>query len=341
MNQPQKNQPLPLLLRADIFHGQGSGHIFRVLALAQAWQKLGGKSILATNCSNQGLLDTVRDSGLEITKINDDPTGEKTCQLAEQYSANFIVTDGYHFSPSFQQTVRSSGFPLLMIEDGNNQPSYQADFLLVPGLGASTMGFNLAPWTQPLFGPYYSLLRHEFLSATKDRSPKPQNILVTFGGEDQPNMTSLALESLLASNWKGKITTLIGQLNPHRKKLEQFQKDEIDILYAPQNMPALLSQTDILIGAGGGTCWEAFYFGIPCLNISIADNQTSVLKRLDQAGALVYIGQSNQINKTSLTDSINIFLKSTSMQEQISYNASRLVDGYGVNRVINHIAAWK
>ena len=53
------------------------------------------------------------------------------------------------------------------------------------------------------------------------------------------------------------------------------------------DMPRLLATRDLVIGAGGGTCYEAAFLGVPSLVFVTADNQTKAVDALAQQGLVV------------------------------------------------------
>lgn len=332
-----------VLIRADTPTGLGSGHILRMIALGQAWRSNGGRVIFVTNTVSEVLLSRLHNEGFEVHRtIGAHPAREdieKTLYLGQTCAVRHIVLDGYHFDRVYVQHLRGAGFCVAMVEDINQQDFYEPDILLVPAPDAKNYGFCTAPWTKKLFGPEYALIRKEFLQAKKPQrllGPSP-HVLVSFGGEDTPNATGLVLQSLMTIGWLGRVSVALGVLNLHRKRLMEFLHNnmlDIEILPFQDNMADIFGEVDILVGAGGGTCWEACFFGVPSFCLAISKNQEPVLESLSKLKALVYGGNILTLNEKEFTLQLQKFLQCPSDLQAMREYALQLVDGKGVERFI-------
>src|SRR5207245_1177027 len=115
-----------------------------------------------------------------------------TLTLARDLGVEWLVLDGYHFDPAYQEGARASGLRLLVIDDVVHQARYSADILLNQNLDAEHLRYRAGANTELLLGPRYALLRQEFLGWQRwDRSISPvaRRVLVTVGGGDPDNVT--------------------------------------------------------------------------------------------------------------------------------------------------------
>ena len=336
-----------LLIRADSVAGLGSGHILRMIALGQAWQSNGGRVVFVTNTTSDGLFSRLLREGFDAYRILEvhprREDAEITFRLIQKYCVKHIVLDGYHFDRFYVRCLREKGLCVAMVEDINQQKMYEPDILMVPGLDAKDYGFCVAPWTQKLFGAEYALIRKEFLQSRV--TPKQlvgtlPHILVSFGGEDAPDATSLVLRSLASIGWEGKISVLLGVLNPHKEQLVNFLCKSLlhaEVLPSQDNMVDVLNGSDILIGAGGGTCWEACLFGIPSFCLAIAENQRPVLEAMSKRNVLVYGGSVSTLHEGELALRLQKFLRDIRGLQAMGKSAVQLVDGNGAYRFVNKI----
>lgn len=332
-----------ILIRADAPAGLGSGHILRMVALGQAWRSNGGRVIFVTNTVSEVLLSRLHSEGFEVHQIVEAHPAkediEKTLCLGQACAVRHIVLDGYHFDRVYVQHLREAGFYVAMVEDINQQDVYGPDVLLVPAPDAKNYGFCTAPWTKKLFGVEYALIRKEFLRARKPqrRFGPSLHVLVSFGGEDAPNATGLVLQSLVTMGWSGRVSVVLGALNLHRKRLMEFlHKSSLDsdVLPFQSNMADVLGGVDVLIGAGGGTCWEACFLGVPSFCLAISKNQESVLESLSRRNVLVYSGNMSTLNDKEFTLQLQKFLQCPSDLQSMREHALQLVDGKGVEKFI-------
>lgn len=333
-----------LLIRADSCAGFGSGHILRMIALGQAWQSNGGKVVFVTNTTSESLLLRLRCEGFDVYKIYDVHPKiediETLLRLIQKYSVKHVVLDGYHFDRFYVQRLRINGICVAMVEDINQQNLYEPDILLVPGVNAKNYGFCVASWTKKLFGAEYALIRKEFLqenAAPRQLFCASPHILISFGGEDAPNATGFILSSLAAIGWMGKISVILGDLNPHKESVTKILRKstlQAEVLPPQENMADVFRKIDVLIGAGGGTCWEACLLGIPSFCLAIAENQKPILNDLSKLDVLVYAGSVSTQSMEKVALQLQNFLHDTHGLQNMSKYALQLVDGKGVDRFI-------
>ncbi|MDB4277279.1 UDP-2,4-diacetamido-2,4,6-trideoxy-beta-L-altropyranose hydrolase, partial [bacterium] len=67
----------PLLIRADAGGQIGTGHVMRMIALAQAYQRRGGRVIIATSTCPEAVAQRVTDLGIEHQAFISDQPGSQ------------------------------------------------------------------------------------------------------------------------------------------------------------------------------------------------------------------------------------------------------------------------
>ena len=101
-------------------------------------------------------------------------------------------------------------------------------------------------------------------------------------------------------------------------------------------MPSLIAKADLVIGAGGSSNWERCALGTPAIIIILAENQASIAVALDSAGVGINLGWNKNINIEDYAQALNNI--TPQRLAFLSENAFRLVDGNGVQRVIDILA---
>ena len=268
-----------LIIRADATYRIGTGHVMRCIALGQAWQDSGGKVVFISHCESDALWKRIAAVGIEFISLDkphpdhfDSKFTIDTLRTQNSELKPWVVVDGYHFDPAYQKAVRSAGFHLLVIDDMAHWPEYHADIILNQNLGAEKLKYNCGPDTTLLLGPRYALLRQEFMAWHDWQREIPEvahKVLVTMGGGDPDNVTQKVIEALSQVEIEGlEAVVVVGGSNPYFQELESAVhgvKVPVRLVRNAANMPELMAWADVAVTAGGSTCWELAFMGLPAL----------------------------------------------------------------------------
>jgi UDP-2,4-diacetamido-2,4,6-trideoxy-beta-L-altropyranose hydrolase len=349
-----------LVIRADASGGVGTGHVMRCLALAQAWQADGGRTIWIGHCPIEALRRRIRavEAAFEpLERPHPDPadlaaTRASLSRIARESDASeiiWLVLDGMHFDPAYQEAVRPAEGRMLVIDDLAAWPQYHADLLLNQNLGAQRNQYHCDDHASFLFGPRYALLRREFLPQESwRRKPielgpgRPARILVTLGGADSASATALALKGLerLDLPWEARV--VLGAANPQGKTpagpaCQPGQK--VQLLHDVKSMPELMAWADVALSAAGTTCWEMAFMELPAAVIVLADNQRAVAEPLAEAGTLVNLGPLPDVTADRLSAELGVLCRDAKRRFAMGQAGRRLVDARGAGRVVAVMSA--
>jgi UDP-2,4-diacetamido-2,4,6-trideoxy-beta-L-altropyranose hydrolase len=103
------------------------------------------------------------------------------------------------------------------------------------------------------------------------------------------------------------------------------------------DLPELMVWADLAVTAGGSTCWELAYMGVPSLIIVIADNQRRNAEELDKRGIAQYLGRSGQITVESVAQGVMNLLSSFDARAEMSKRGRKVVDGSGAERIVKRL----
>lgn len=334
-----------LLVRADADSNMGTGHVMRMLALAQAWNRRGGEAIFASAQLSAELLDRL--SGFKIVQSPGIVTGSEedvswSISIAREWKAGWLVADGYAFSTNFQKSVRAAGLKLAVLCDYAIDAEFSCEFLINQNLGSNAQDYRkLAVETTGLFGPDFALLRSEFVSAQRKSrkicSGIGNRLLITLGGSDPVDFSTRLLKVLgpraAGEGWN--ISILVGPENTQKSGLLQIaaKYPNVTCLAPVTNMGELYDQVDAVISAGGSTCWELCFRGLPMAVVSIAANQDGIVHALGKAGAAVNLGWHEDLDDASILNAARSILGDAKRRKALSASALRIVDGRGADRV--------
>lgn len=286
-----------LILRADASLAIGVGHVMRCLALAQAWRaQVGGKAVFCCTKLPPKIARRLIKEHMELRFIDavagSETDARATVANARAEDAEWVVVDGYAFTPAYFETLHASGLRVLALDDMARLESYPVDVLLNQNMGAAVSNYagRTGAETVLLLGPRYSLLRREFRRVQpRDRSYDSKNlrhILITLGGADEENFTAAILNNLKRTvHGQVDVIILAGAANPHIEKLCALAESApfaCDVCVDARDVASLMNWADVAITAGGSTVWELAALRVPALIGALADNQLAGLAGLSE-----------------------------------------------------------
>ncbi len=342
-----------LIIRADASAAAGTGHVMRMLALAQAARRASGRPAVFL-CAElpPALRARLRAEGCEVRMLSpaSTPEDDTRATLAELEALGgrgegeaVLVADGYRFSPGFQAAIRSGGARLMMVDDNGENGAYECDWILNQNIHATEDFYRHRPsGARVLLGPRFALVREEFLRAShasREIPAKARRVLVTMGGADPGNMTGAILESLAKlGRIDGDVCVVLGGGNPRGDDIERAARAlpwaSVRVARNVADMAPLIAQADLAVTAGGSTCWEMCLLGLPMLVISIAENQRVLAQGLGAVGAACVAGHAGEFEPGHLADRITALMADGARRRSLSSAARRLVDGRGCERVL-------
>ena len=335
-----------LLVRVDSGINLGSGHVMRCLALAQAWQDGVGDVVfvLATESPNAEARLTAE--GFEALHINAKPGSAEdarlTMKLAHKYGASWVVVDGYHFGGDYQKIIKEAGLNLLFIDDYGHADYYPADIVLNQNIHADEDLYrNRASYTKLLLGTRYVLLRREFLRWQGYRREIPEiarKMLVTMGGSDPQNVTLKVLQALKNIDIDGfKAVCVVGGSNPHYDALKDFVETAnlpVRIERDVKDMSQLMAWADVAITAGGTTCWELAFMGVPFVGLSRAKQEAILLQETTRIGMSLNMGEHQNLEPCDISEVLMRLIKDKRQRSTTISIGCLNIDGLGFQRLI-------
>jgi UDP-2,4-diacetamido-2,4,6-trideoxy-beta-L-altropyranose hydrolase len=194
-----------------------------------------------------------------------------------------------------------------------------------------------------LCGSNYALLRPEFAafrpySLQRRVQPQLKHLLISMGGVDKDNVTTLVLNALRACPLPAdcEITVVMGAKAPGLADVLQKAQTmpwPTTVRIGVSNIAQLMAESDLAIGAAGATSWERCCLGLPSILLVLAKNQTTVAMGLATAGAARVVGTSNEA-MSELSISIAEICNSTTDLIRMSQAASTVVNGQGLDAVM-------
>ncbi len=197
-----------------------------------------------------------------------------------------------------------------------------------------------------LIGPDYFIFPTEFTEAAL-RAPRlpteARRILVTVGGGDEFQLTSRitrAISDLADGDLETRIVVGPAFSDLHRNEIEAIITTDWDgqaVLYDNPDMAAVMSWADLAITGDGLTKYETAVTGTPSIMLSTPNSEDAINVAFAQAGTTQYLGDGTLLEQQVLTHTIRGILKDRQQREAMSGNGRTLVDGRGLERIIQAI----
>ncbi|MGS1117996.1 UDP-2,4-diacetamido-2,4,6-trideoxy-beta-L-altropyranose hydrolase [Castellaniella sp. UC4442_H9] len=357
---------MEVAFRADASLQIGTGHVIRCLTLADALRERGANCRFVCRAHDGHLARTIEARGYAVSLLSPvhglDSVGRQEhhtvrherwlgadwqtdaaqtiAALAGSAPHDWLIVDHYALDERWEGLLRSTSRRLMVIDDLADRV-HNCDVLLDQNLGRQESDYLrfLPQACTKLIGPMYALLRPEFArcrveSLSRRLVPELKRVLVSLGGIDENNVTGRVLRALRSSDLPAdcRLTIVMGPKAPWLDAVRRQAAAlpwSAEVLVDVSDMARLMTDSDLSIGAGGGTTWERCCLGLPTVMIVLAENQRAAALAMQDAHAAICLDCSKGFVKRLLR-----CLREARMSTvQLTSNSSGIVDGIGTKRV--------
>lgn len=343
--------PYKILFRCNAGRRIGSGHLSRCLTLANALRKKNIECSFLITDIIEPVKNLIEKNGFIFSEfpfvsLYDDFLRTTDIFCKDQY--DFLILDGYDFDNDYLENVHNKGIPYMYMDDMINL-KYKCTYVFNQNFYAKKENFNALPDTKFLLGPYYALLRDEFIvsrtNLSRNYPEKAQNILVTFGGSDSTNETMKVLNAVeLIDSHNLKIKVIVGCMNPHLEDIREctggIKKHQVEVLYNITNISEEMVWADLVVSNAGTTCMELCSLGLTGLVIVVADNQILIGKTLNELNLFHNLGFYDNVSPSLIARKLELLINDASLRKSMSEKCLSMVDGRGAERVVNEIEKY-
>ena len=308
-----------IIFRTDASPQIGFGHLTRCRALAMALRSEGKRCVMvgpAAEYAKSVDQETFEDwiPAPEWSSANED--GDRLIGVARKFEAEWLVLDDYRIDETYQLRVREAGLRWLQFDGTASNPLW-ADIVLNANPAARSEDYQPVlrnPNARLLLGPRYAILRPEFDQIIPREPGRPvKKILLTFGGGDDRGANKFVLSTLLPVTSKDQeFVVITGATNPSNPSLKRWidahGQGRVSLHIDPEQVAPLFASCDLAVMAGGTSTYEAARCGLPMILIAIADNQIAQVKGWMDAGAALYLGMLNDMEKSQIHSCVNMLV---------------------------------
>lgn len=331
----------------------------RCLTLAEAMRGLGWPVVFLSRPHSGHLLQIVQRQGfacysLPLHSVAELHGYQQWLGCTEQQDADdclsaltdpvdMLVVDHYGLGQTFCRQLRTKSAHVMVIDDLANR-QHDCDLLLdqnlFPDLHQRYQGL-VNPGCQLLLGPNFALLRNEFYEQHSKTKSEDIRLLVFFGGADADNLTAMAIEAIAQlKDLPLTADIVIGASNPNREQIIRLCSANAAVRLHIQtpSMAQLMTDADLMLGAGGSTHWERCKLGLPALVVTLAENQVATSAYLHQLGACVWLGDVKEMTCALLAKQLRHYLAAPASLQQMRQVATTIIGtDAGTPNVLNAI----
>ncbi|GAA6134918.1 UDP-2,4-diacetamido-2,4,6-trideoxy-beta-L-altropyranose hydrolase [Oceaniserpentilla sp. 4NH20-0058] len=341
------------VFRVDSSEKMGFGHVSRCLTLADELSHYGFQcAFICQQLSGNGI-DLIEHKKYRVHVIDDHSNAidsqtkdaEKTQSIIRQHykQVNLFVVDQYNLDATWERILLDSTNTLFVMDDLANR-QHDCHFLLDVNIQREASDYKqlCKPKTKLLIGSDFTLLRDEFLQQRKLVLEKRKTtsginqILLSFGATDPTHLTLDVLAILNTMPCKSRIEIAVSSKCSWLDRFDAsiYKNLTIHMNVDTHNIVQLMSDSDLAIGAIGGSTWERACLGLPCISITNSDLQTPIAEFLHDHQLIVHSKLEDL--KIDMEPFINFNFYDW---YRYSKNNSELIDGLGCKRVLKGIVA--
>lgn len=299
-----------IFIRVDENIQIGSGHISRCYALA-CILKAKFEIVFFVQTASKNMLELIKSNfNLVIIDNNNDFLSQLNCNI-------IVVLDGYHFSSLLQKEIKEKESILVAIDE-RLEIQYYADIIISFSPQLKAISFKKMVYTQCYLGLKYLFLKKDFLEESKKHKLSNfravKSALISFGGSDKENLSSVIAKILLKLEFLDKIFILVGPLNCN--SFEDLASEvSINLIYSAdeKKIIKISNETLFAITSPSTIMLELFAVGLPIISGYSKLNQNETLIFLSKNGFIESVGNFNSNNLASnLKDAIKNVLSNPS-----------------------------
>jgi spore coat polysaccharide biosynthesis predicted glycosyltransferase SpsG len=135
-----------------------------------------------------------------------------------------------------------------------------------------------------------------------------------------------------------RITVVMGPISPWLAQVQTqaaVMPCQTQVLAGVSNMAQLMAESDLCIGAAGGSAWERCALGLPSLVFILAANQHIGAMALQSHGA-AWVAADEQQLLAQMSALLNKNTQTATLRK-MSHSAAKLANGNGISQVVESL----
>jgi UDP-2,4-diacetamido-2,4,6-trideoxy-beta-L-altropyranose hydrolase len=332
-----------VIIRTNISHKVGLGHLFRMKNLAKELSKENRVIfLLDKDEKNIGKIINFKCIFLYkkdekfISQIDDAVRSKK---IINNVKADLLIIDDYRLNNIWENFFYKK-IKTVVFDDTNNK-RHKCD-ILIDSKWEGKLTVNrykklLPKDTIKLLGPKFSIINLVYKKNKKKN--KFYNLLFYLGGAGNFDYYKELIENLCkvseADNFF-RINIVVGPLSKGKDKLVTLLKkySNIKIIENNFNITKILPEIDLYLGVASSIIYELNYYKIPSVLFSVSNNQKNNTNFFSDLGFYFYVRKNDLINNChKIAKLILILFKNLKRLESMNQNIIK-IDKFGCKRIV-------
>lgn len=334
------SQPFAVLLRCDVGGDYGLGHAMRCLTLARAFAAVGGRPQFVVQPGSPEGRAFVAEQGIPVV-VSPARAGEPkdaafvAAWLCDCGLRSILVLDSRDF-----RTGKATGYgakAVTLAIDDQEPRDIPCNVLM-----------NYHPWIEPqayptiagrelLLGLDYNLVADDYFMGGDAPPDGASRVLVTMGGQDPHNDTLRIIDvcgDLLAGH---DVDVVVGPSHPDTASVERALARHLPhghLYRAPKSLAELVKRADMVLTAGGTTCYEIAAARVPMAALPVEPHQEPLVAGLARLGALLRLdSEADRIDRSA----VSRLLQDTALRASLVARQRALIGAPGAPRVVARV----
>jgi UDP-2,4-diacetamido-2,4,6-trideoxy-beta-L-altropyranose hydrolase len=318
-----------VVFRCEASPAIGMGHLMRCLSTAETLAWAGWQVAFAVS-RETAAVPALAMSGYELRDSN-------------QLSADWAVFDHYGIGVGEERAAREFAEGVAAFEDIPGR-IHDADILLDPTPERQTHVYSaLVPkaariLTGAAMAQIHPRWRRARANTPARRRGAARRIVISMGATDPSNVSSRVLTCLRESCPTVGVDVVLNSAARHLETVRAGLRAKETLHVDAPDLPTLLAQADLAIGAAGSSCFERALMGLPSIIVQLADNQGDLIGAFDHAGAAQAVSVDALDTPAVFGECIRRLAADERRLFTMSQRAAALVDGRGTQRLLAALA---
>ena len=306
----------------------GTGHIYRSLLIAD---QLRDECRVIFSSMDKPDYEyghaMIRNTGYPLHLLSPDGYSHDLARLVEDCNPDFIICDKYQYDAEELRILKQYGTPLMTYDhfEGHRKFSDYPINAIIEEAG------------NPYSGPSYSVIPPALAKVFRTT---PERIFICFGGFDYLDITLKLVNILLQADIALPVDVAIGSGYCNTTVLSQYADSSGGSIRIHRQSPSfleLMAGADIAFVAGGLVFYQALSLGMAAVVICQYEHQLEQVRNLAHHDACILLGMGNVVDSKSVVTALSTLMTDLKLRHDFYEHGRRLVDGGGLNRVINII----